>query len=592
MKSHDDKKEKNDNHNDNHNINKEEGNNSQNNDNKDLNKEKDNSNNNVEGNIENNKKNVNDNKNNMDANNDNKLHEKININNEEQKKIVKNRSHKNIKKHNQKIIIESKDKTYNKNFPNGQSNFSSSKTKNMFTLSNSKRKKQKKIKPFKKTNILYSMNQFPLVIDKEGLLMQILQSRKEVEIMENEIYKLKKRRKKLEQKFLANKLIIEGILDIKDENDTDNHNNINATFKYINENINDKIETDNDKDKENNNKFYSEINKTESNTFYNKSIFNSNYVINSLKKQIINCDQNIKNKDEIMESKINHDRVNKFLDLNSIIEQKNRELEQLVSKSQALQYIILDIETRIEYFAVKTKNYIDNTNKLNEKLKNNWLIILKNEKQINSLNLEKEEILKKIKKLEDTEKDMNAIICQKKEKKKNVDDELKTVEDVILEKSKNEKQFTDIDKQEIIIKKSINKNENIIINITSDIKYSEKKIEKYLNERNNLIAKSNIPKKIRDKLKQYDNEINNIKKEIKDNKKLVNEHDKTKSQLIKKINELSEELKNKNERNLKIEEDLNQIKNKYEKEIPKEYKLLYKKKFEELVNGKKNDEET
>ena len=433
------------------------------------------------------------------------------------------------------------------------------------------------------------MNQFPAIIDKEGLLMQILQSRNDVQLMENELYKLKKRRKKLEQKFLANKLIIEEILDIQDEHDM---NKIDTSFKFLTENINEKMETD--VDKEDNNKLYNQNNKTESNTFYDNNINNNNnnFVINCLKKQIINCEKNIKNKNEIMESKINNDRVNKFLDLNSLIEQKNKDLEQLVNKSQALQYIILDIETRIEYFVVKTKNYIDNTNKLNEKLKNNKIMLSKTEKVINSLCLEKEEIMKKIKKLEDAEKDLNLIKSQKKEKKKNIDDELKTVENMIKEKNQDEKEFTDIDKQENIIKKNIDKNEKIILALSNDIKYSERKIQNYLNERNNLITKSNIQKKSRDKLKHYETEINNIKKEIEDNKKLVKDHDKTKKQLLKKINELSEELKNKNQQNLIIEEDLNQIKNEYEKEIPKEYKLLYKKKYEELINAKqiKNDE--
>ena len=58
---------------------------------------------------------------------------------------------------------------------------------------------------------------------------------------------------------------------------------------------------------------------------------------------------------------------------------------------------------------------------------------------------------------------------------------------------------------------------------------------------------------------------------------MINDHDKIKIQLLKKINELSEELKNKNQENLKIEEDLNQINNKYEKLIPIKIIKYYKK---------------
>ncbi len=49
---------------------------------------------------------------------------------------------------------------------------------------------------------------------------------------------------------------------------------------------------------------------------------------------------------------------------------------------------------------------------------------------------------------------------------------------------------------------------------------------------------------------------------------------------------MSEELKDKNSESLKIEEDLNQMKNRYETEIPKEYKIKYKKQFEEEINKK------
>ena len=107
---------------------------------------------------------------------------------------------------------------------------------------------------------------------------------------------------------------------------------------------------------------------------------------------------------------------------------------------------------------------------------------------------------------------MCLIQTQKKEKKKNIDNELKTVENMREEKNNFEKQLSEVDKQENIIKKNIDKNEKIILRLSNDIKYSEKKIEMYLNERNNLIQKSNIPKKSRDKLKYYENEIRTVKK--------------------------------------------------------------------------------
>ena len=89
-------------------------------------------------------------------------------------------------------------------------------------MTKSKKIKSKKLKTNRNSNIAYNMNGNLPVIDKEGLLMKILQSRNEIELMDMELFRLKKKRKKLQQKFLANKLIIEGVLNIEDEQDDNN----------------------------------------------------------------------------------------------------------------------------------------------------------------------------------------------------------------------------------------------------------------------------------------------------------------------------------------------------------------------------------
>ena len=178
------------------------------------------------------------------------------------------------------------------------------------------------------------------------------------------------------------------------------------------ENTNIKIEPENIEKKEDNLKLNNNfIPKTE--TIYYKS--KNNIEIISLKKQIINCDKNIDIKNKLMERKQNENRVNDFIKMNSSIESKNKTLEELVNKSQTLQYIILDIETRIEFFTVKIKNYIDETIKLNDLINNHNTKAFKMEKDIQSLYLEKESILKKIKLLEDEQK---QIIYKRNTKKK------------------------------------------------------------------------------------------------------------------------------------------------------------------------------
>ena len=521
----------------------------------------------------------------------------IDINNQMNKKDYKNKNKNSFLKSskivNSKLTIESKDKLNHKTFYNEKNFFSPLKTKKVFSFSNPKKKKQIKLKRHKKTSILYNINQRPPIVDKEGILMEILQSRNQIEYMELELLKTKKKRKRLEQKFLANKLIIETILDIQDENDNvDIKNNTTKNKQFINENSNEKIGPENFKKQEDNKTNNILIPKTETNYCKSQKNFENNPIILCLKKQISNCDKNIEDKNKIMEIKQNENRVNNFLKLNSSIESKNKTLEELINKSQTLQYIILDIETRIEYFAVKIKHYIDEIYKLKDLLNNNNTKKIKIEKDIQSLYAEKDIILKKIKLLEDEEKEVNLKIENKKREKENVENELKITKDIEKEKTYNEKELIEFGRNENLWKRNIEKNNVIINSISNDKKYFEKNIEKYLNEREILIEKSKIPQKTREKLKSLENEIKNIKKEFEENKNYINNHEKIKNQLQQKINKLSIELNSKNEENNKIKEELKEIKNKYKSEIPKQYRKLNTIKLDnenELENNENRD---
>jgi chromosome segregation ATPase len=285
-----------------------------------------------------------------------------------------------------------------------------------------------------------------------------------------------------------------------------------------------------------------------------------------------------------MKIKKSDDRVNNFLKLNSSIDDKNKKLEELVNRSQTLQYVILDIETRIEFFTVKTKDFIDSSYKLNEVINCNNSKLIKKQKEIQSLISEREELIKKIKALEDEDINFNKTNQQKKEEKKNMIQELKTSEDINKEKDKDEQILNDLNKKENLIQKNISKNEKTIVGLNNDIKFSERKLERYINERQGLIEKSNIPKKGRDRLKNLENEIKNVKNEIEENKKILIENERINNELIKKINELSKELENKTEEHYIVGEELDRIRSEYEEKVPKEYR----KKIEDQYNKQKN----
>ena len=519
-------------------------------------------------------------------NNDN--HFSINVISDEKdkKKIKTKSSFRNSIHKNKKLIIESKEEFSNNNIHNGKTIFSPIKTKTLFSFSNPKKKKQIKFKKFKNGNILYNMSRIPPIIDKEGLLMEILHANNEIEFLDLELIKAKKKRKKLEQKFLANKLIIEGILDIQDENNikVNKINNSFETEQFITENKNEKNETENFEKSERNkiNNLFNQ--RTETNYFKSRNNINHNPIIISLKKQINNCDKIIEDKNKLMEIAKNDNRINNFIKINSSIESKNRTLEELNNKSQTLKYIILDIETRIEFFVVKTQNYIDDTSKLNEVLNINNTKIIKNEKDLQTLYLEKEEILKKINLLEEDENLFHLSKENKKKEKEKVKNELKITEDMIKEKNNNEKEIIELNQKEIILRRNIDKNNILINSISNDKKYMDNKIERYLNEREGLIEKSKSPQKSRERSKKLENEIKNIKKEYEENKNYIDNHEKIKEKLNKKINEISEELKNRKIEKKRIEEELNKIKRIYKTEVPKEYRKLNESEIEEEKN--------
>ena len=500
--------------------------------------------------------------------------------------IINKETYKNIGKKNiyEKLSIESKDKISQKGFTNGKTIFTPIKTKKLFSFSNPRKKKPKKLK-----NILYKKKDKVPVIDKEGLIVEILQSQKQIELMDIELFMIKKKRKRLEQKFLANKLMIEGILDIKDDDEKKEEENNNISKQqFTTENNNVKLEVKNT-EKENE---HSKSNKllvpsTKINFFRHRNNIDNNAVIFCLKKQIDNCDKSIEDKQKLMEIKQNENRVNNFLKLNSSIEEKNKTLEELVNKSQTLQYIILDIETRIEYFTIKIKNYIDETKKLYDLINNNNVKSSKKEKEIQSLNLEKEELLKKIKALEDDEKYVYLNNEKKKKERQNVENELKETKNMINEKNNNEKEIIEIGKNEILLKRNVDKNDIVIQGLSNEKNYSEKKIEKYKNEKESLNEKIKLSQKSREKQKRLENEIKILKKEFEDNKNLINNHEKTKNHLSEKIDELTKELKIKKEENKKIEEELHNIKKIYKNKVPKDFRKLNE---EELNEDSKNEE--
>ena len=498
------------------------------------------------------------------------------------KTIMKNESQNlfNIKNQNKKIIIDSRDKISTKSHTCGKTYNPILRNKDLLSESKSKYSKSRKSKFLKKSLLLpYTDRVFP-VIDKEGILVEILHSKNDIESIDKELLKLKKQRRKLKQKNLANQLIMERILNIEGNNSK----NIKETDSILeteveNDNSNTKIDYENSAKKmsESKNDTFSKSR----NLFFIKN--NSKEIV-YLKKLILNCDRNIEDKDKLMNLKKNNDKINNFFKLNSSIDKQNKNLEELVNKSLNLQCQVLDNDTKIEFFTVKIKNYIDSTCKLKEELdKNNVRLGIK-ERELQNLCNQKEEIIKRIKILEEEDKNLTQINEQKKEEKKIVENELKTSDDIKKEKNKDEQQFEDIVKKENILKMSIGKNERKILELNKFIKYHQSRIIDYLNERESLIDKSKLPKYSRERKIFLENNIKKIKNEYEENKRKINDHDKIKKQLINKINHLTDELKKKKDKNTEIAKKYDEIKKEYITKVPKKDRKIV---FEEEKKTKK-----
>jgi len=474
-------------------------------------------------------------------------------------------------------------------------------------------KKMSKVSMF---NCLNRTNSISSIYDKERIKMEILNVKKDIESINAEILHYKKLKEKFENRFIANKKIIEKILNIevkdsdndigskqilknndqnileKSEGNISDNSNIYLTALNIgkyksderqfdkeiiinsnNENIN-QNKNEVKKDIENDqNKSFDVIKKLNSASRVHSNnkkkrryrIRSVNSLILGLKRETSYFDSSIESKNKLIEEKKNNERVNSFLKLNTTLYDKNKELEQLEKKMNSLHNNLLEIEKKIEITLIKTKKAFDEQNRLNKAIDCNKSSKEKKEQEIDLLLIEKDNLNKKIKILEDEYKNIIKISQEKKDYKKKLENDIKNDEEIIIEKNKKEKEVNNLDNKKNILKKDIVKNEIIIQKIKNKITASLEVIDNYLTymKKAKLINKNKEKEEIiKNELQKYKNEngYEHIK-HIKINQEILN------NKLRKKIIILLEELKNKIEKNKKLEEELEIIKVEYQKKV-------------------------
>ena len=550
-----------------------------------------------------------------------------NINADTYKRLMKNKTDISLKTSNskrsiRKTVIDAKNKLGLKPENSFLSLYSFYHTKDLLSEYENLKlsKKKSKINMF---NCLNRTNSINSIYDKERIKMELSKVKKEIESINVDILNCKKLKEKFENRFNANKKIIEKILnidvkDIDNSNDNDigikditknnNKNNLEKSEGNISDNTNiyltalnigkykndegqfekeiiinnqnenlNKNENEENKDNENENdqnKSFDVIKKLNSASRAHSKIKKKrrryrmksvNSLILGLKKETSYFDSSIESKNKLIEEKKNDGRVNSFLKLNKKIYDKNKDLEQLEIKMNSLHNNLLEIEKKIEITLIKAQKAFNEQKRLNKVIDCNKSTKEKKEKEIELFLIEKDNLNKKIKILEDEHKSIIKKNQEKKDYKKKLENDIKFDEEIFIEKNKEEKEINNLDNKKNIIKKDIVKNEIIIQKLKKKITSSLEVIDNYLT----YMKKTKLINKNKEKKENIENETKKCKNEngfehvkhIKINQEIIN------NKLRKKIIELLEEFKNKSEKNKKLKEELDVIKMEYQKTI-------------------------
>lgn len=430
--------------------------------------------------------------------------------------------------------------------------YAMSQTKSTFPLYNLNSSKNKSIKlKDSGSSYIYNPSHREDQIEKEKIIAQIFIIEDEINKKDEELNEYKYLYRQLQESNLTFKAIIERLLNIKGDVDI---NDIGFVGNIVNKN----------------NKKNSKKNKNKKND-KNKLELKR---INRLKKEIYNYDKTIEEKEKILDVAKNKRKINNFININKLLDEKNRELESLVSGSQKLQYSQHEMEKKVDFYFASIKAFTEMQSKLQDKLKINEKEIKYTENEIEEYEKQVNDYYDKIYKLEEEIKNMEKNKNKKKEEIDKIFEEYNNNKKIEKEKEKINNDLDSVYNKINNIKKIIDKNSRNIIRIKNENEELENDLSILKAESDSLNEKAKQVHKSKHNLKYYEKEKMLIKEEIKKNKlkyenminkeeedkakirKEIEEFEKAKKNLINKINELTKELKEKTEENNIKEEEL------------------------------------
>ena len=414
---------------------------------------------------------------------------------------------------------------------------------------------------------------YPYLIkkDKEGLIVDLYHVSNEMDEQNNKLEELQQEYNNLISNSLAYKVIIEKILGIDENGNLINkskENNKSNNDETTNNKINGKSKSENNLKlttyaKTENKEFFPKVNpdindsetaknnyilisqlKSKRNKMAIKSVFN-NEQENSTKLNVLLREKNILTKKLIEKEKKldkikNLEKIKTFEESVSKLNAKNNELEELVSYSKELQIEKFETENKISAYNNKIKKYTDEINSINEKYKYN-------QKELENCNADVEYLQKCIEDLRAKEQILNEEEKQnmnnykeKIEKESEINNLLEERKIFFDEKQKLEAQIQSLQKQEMNLKKTIEKKNIYIKSYEKDNENLHLMIEDYESRRNKLLERADQPRKNRQRMKDIENEIKTLEQNIVTYKVENNEKENNMEDNVNKNNELIE----------------------------------------------------
>ena len=319
-------------------------------------------------------------------------------------------------------------------------------------------------------------------VEKEKVLNQIILSKKDLDKINNDLKEYKKFYHQLQETNLTFKVIIERLLKI---NQLDNSlDNIEYTISE-----NKKLEKK----------------------------------LSPFKKQLINYEKSIERQERILTETKKEKKINNFYEINNLLDEKNQELENLISQNKKLQMSKHAKYEQINYYYNTIQDLRDNYTKMDGHLKINEKKLNNCDDEIYDLETEKEQIIKKLNVIIEESVNIDLSNEHKKKELNSIKKKYERQKNIEKNKEKDENELINILNKIENMKKIIEKNNNKINMINYDNDEMENDIYIMQAENDKLIDKYKQAQKEINTLNKYEKEIKLIKEQITKIKEKKNE---------------------------------------------------------------------